>query len=110
MVKRRSERRQFDVFANTDPVSSSTHPFLIVLQSSSLYDLDTCVVAPLVPWTQIRQFDRAWPEVAIRSERYRIAIPLLAAISTKGAGTPIDNLERERYRIIAALDLVFTGI
>ena len=102
--------RQFDVFANPDRETAKSYPYLIVLQSNAISDLDTCVVAPLAPPRTIKLFERLLPEVTVKGRRFIIAIPDLAAIPVAEVGKPVANLEAERYRIVAALDLVFTGI
>ena len=48
--------------------------------------------------------------VAIGDARYVIAIPDMAAIPATLLKKPVANLEEYRYEIIAALDLVFTGV
>jgi len=105
-----SRHRQFDVFRNPDSETSDTHPYLIVLQSDALRDLDTCVVAPLVSPRAIKFFERLLPQVAVDGTRYVIATPDMAAMPVGEIGAPVTNLEAERYRISAAIDLVFTGI
>jgi toxin CcdB len=102
--------RQFDVFANPDRETAKAHPYLVVLQSDAVSRIDTCIVAPLAPPRTIKLFERLLPQVAVDGVLYTIAVPDMAAIPTSEIGAPIANLESERYRIIAALDLVFTGI
>jgi len=102
--------RQFDVFKNTDKETADAHPYLIVLQSDVITALDTCIVAPLVSPKTIKYFERLLPIVTMNKRSYTIAIPDMAAIPSAAVGNPIANLESERYRIVAAVDLVFTGI
>lgn len=108
MVKR--PFRQFDVFKNTDKRSGAAHPYLIVLQSDAIAALDTCIVAPLVPPRTIEYLERLLPVVTVKRRNYVIAIPDMAAMPSSAIGEPVANLESERYRIVAAIDLVFTGI
>src|ERR1700719_915581 len=102
--------RQFDVYPNTDPETGDTHPYLIVLQSDALGHIGSRVVAPLVSRKKIQFFERLLPEVNVDGARYVIAIPDLGAIPTGELTSPIANLEQERYRIIAAIDLLFAGV
>jgi toxin CcdB len=110
MVKPRQKWRQFDVFLNPDRSNAEDHPYLIVLQSNRLSDLDTCVVAPLLRAKTIKLFERLLPEVLIDGVKFKIAIPDLGAFPPHLISAPIANLESERYRIVAAIDLVFTGV
>jgi hypothetical protein len=48
--------------------------------------------------------------VTIEGETYSIAVPNMTAISAKYLDKPVANLETEYYRIIRAIDIVFTGI
>lgn len=102
--------RQFDVFKNADKETAGVHPYLIVLQSDVITALDTCIVAPLVSPKIIKYFERLLPIVTVNNRDYAIAIPDMAAIPSTTIGNPVANLESERYRIVAAVDLVFTGI
>ena len=106
----RAVRRQFDVFDNPDPGTSKFHPYLIVLQSNAVFGIDTCVVAPLISPKAIKFFESLLPEVTVAGRRYVIAVPDMAAIPVAEIGEAVANLEAERYRILAAIDLLFTGI
>ena len=101
---------QFDIFANPDPKTADTHPYLAVLQSNQLRDLNTRIVAPLVPSKAIPGFDRVTPSISIGAKRYVMDVTNLGVVPTEILKRSIGNVETERYRIIAALDLVFTGI
>jgi toxin CcdB len=105
-----SRWHQFDVFANPDKRSAEAHPYLIVLQSDIISDIDTCVVAPLASPRSIKFFERLLPEVAVKGTRYTILTPNMAAVRTEMIGKAVANLESERYRILAAVDMVFVGI
>jgi toxin CcdB len=110
MVSSTRKHRQFDVFRNPDRATAATHPFLIVLQSDAIDQIDTRVVAPLVSPRTIKLFEKLLPVVVVLGRRYVIAIPDMAAVPVAEVGSPVGNLAAERDRIIAALDLVFTGI
>jgi len=107
---RGTRHRQFDVFRNLDAETSGTHPYLMVLQSDAIFDIDTCVVAPLISPRTIKFFEKLLPLVVVDGTQYVVAIPDMAAIPVGEIGPPVANLEADRYRISAAIDLVFTGI
>ena len=102
--------RQFDVFPNRNPRTRDTHPFFIVLQSDVLESLNTRIVAPLFPANSPSRGERLMPVVTVSGARYMIDTSNMGAIPVKAAAQPVANLESERYRLIAAIDLVFTGI
>jgi toxin CcdB len=101
---------QFDVFANPDKQSSATHPYFVVLQTNSLDRLNTRIVAPLVEPKSLATFDRLFPEVIVRGTKLVVDVTNIGVVPAKMLTQPILNLETERQRIIAAIDLVFTGI
>jgi toxin CcdB len=105
-----SRWHQFDVFANPDKRSAESHPYLIILQSEIVPGIETCVVAPLVSPRSLKFFERLLPKVTVKGVQYTILTPNMAAIRKEKLGKPIANLEAERYRILAAIDLVFVGI
>ena len=109
MVSTRAPRRQFDVFVNPDPDTSKTYPYLLVLQSNAITTLDTCIVAPLTQPKSLKYFERLMPQIAVDGRQYTIAMPDMAAVHASTIGTAIANLEPERYRIVRAIDLIFTG-
>ena len=100
---------QFDVCANPDPASSEAHPYLVVLQTNGLVDLNTRVVAPLIPPKRIPFFERLMPEVVVKGTRYVIDITNIGVVPTRELPGAIMNIESHRDRIVAAIDLVFTG-
>lgn len=106
----RANPRQFDVFKNPDPASVSSHPYLVVLQSDELAELNTRIVAPLIAPRKLPLFERLMPEVVISNSSYVIDVTNIGVIPSNELSKPVANLESERYRIVAAIDLVFTGI
>ncbi len=57
-----------------------------------------------------RLADRLIPVFEIRGRRTLMLTPELAGVPAKALGERIDSLARHRNIIVAALDLVFTGI
>jgi len=106
----RMSAKQFDVFANPDPGSAKSHPYFIVLQTDQLADLNTRVVAPLIPPRSIQFFERIMPEVKIEGSTFVIDPTNLGVVRVGMLSKFVTNLESERYRILAALDLVFVGV
>jgi toxin CcdB len=101
---------QFDVYANTDPKSSRSHPFLIVLQADLLAHLNTRIVAPLVAPVAMPPFERLVPVVRIEGAPHMVDVTNIGVVPVKSLMRLVTNLESERYRIVAAIDLVFTGV
>ncbi|NIJ47708.1 CcdB family protein [Rhizomicrobium electricum] len=102
--------KQFDVFANPDPASVKTHPYLIVLQSDQLSRLNTRVVAPLVSPKSIPFFERLTPGLDVNGDHFVIDPTNIGAVPERVLKKRVANLESERYRILAAVDMVFVGV
>ncbi|MCK6557010.1 CcdB family protein [Candidatus Binatia bacterium] len=100
---------QFDLFRHK---RSKRYPFLLDLQADLLRDLATRVVAPLTTVRRLRgkPISRLNPTVEIEGTEYAVILQELAAVPTRALGTAAGNLHDRRAELIAALDLLFTGI
>jgi toxin CcdB len=103
---------QFDVYRNANPESRNSFPLLVDLQSDLLSDLVTRVVAPLtaVPPGKSPLLGALTPELKVKGKRYSLLTPQLAGISSRTLGPRVANLAAHRDTIVAALDLLITGI
>ena len=103
---------QFDVYRNRNPASRSDYPFLVDLQADLLTDLATRVVAPLTAITpgKSRPIGALTPELVVDGKRYALITPQLAGVSMKELGARVASLAVHRDEIVAALDLLITGI
>ncbi|MGN6149968.1 MAG: CcdB family protein [Rhizomicrobium sp.] len=101
---------QFDVFENPDPESAEAHPYFLILQADRLKELNTRIVAPLVAPKTLPGFERLMPVVSVKNKNFVVDITNVGVFPLKLIPKPIVNLESERYRIVGAIDLIFTGI
>lgn len=102
--------KQFDVFSNPDQASAKNHPYLMVLQADVLSELNTRLVAPLIPPKSIPFFERLMPAVEVDGARLVVDPTNMAAIHIRHLKDLVTNLSGERDRILAAIDLVVLGI
>jgi toxin CcdB len=101
---------QFDIHANPFPRSRKRQPFLVILQSDLISrSLDTVVVAPLEEASGGKFADRLNPSVTIDDRPFVLIAQELVAVRKSVLGSQRGSLDHERDRIIAALDLLFTG-
>ena len=100
---------QFDLFRH---LRSRRYPFLLDLQADLLRDLATRVVAPLTPVKRLggKPISRLNPVVAIDGAQYAILFQELAAVPVTAIGETVGSLRNRRDDLIAALDLLFTGV
>ena len=103
---------QFDVYRNANSASRARIPYLLDVQSDLLDSLATRVVVPLCKPGVLkgRLAERLNPLFEVEGKEVAMLTPELAGVPTKALGEPIGNLSSRRGAIIAALDLVITGI
>ncbi|MGH8752702.1 MAG: CcdB family protein [Burkholderiales bacterium] len=103
---------QFDVYRNANPATRARIPYLLDVQSDLLEPLTTRVVVPLCKPEVLKGklADRLNPVFEIEGKKIVMLTPELAGVPAKIFGERIDNLSNQRGSIIAALDLLFTGI
>ncbi|MEJ0026123.1 MAG: CcdB family protein [Rhizomicrobium sp.] len=102
--------RQFDVFRNPLRAGREQRPFVIAMQHAFFDRLPTRVVMPLVVKTALDFQPRLNPVFNIQGRQLHLSPTEPFALSIRFLRDPIDSLASERDRIVAALDLVFTGI
>lgn len=103
----------FTVHRNRNAATKARFPLLVDVQADLLRDLGTRVVIPLAQATdEMRRatMQTLIPVVVVEGKEYVLVTPQLAGISAREVGPPIADLSTERERIIAALDVLFTGI
>ena len=100
---------QFDVFSQGFARDHGI-PYIIVLQSDLLSPLRSVVVAPLRRIGTTPVFDRLTPVLEVKGEKFVLALTEIVHLPAKLLGAPLASLAGERDRIIAALDMLFTGI
>ncbi|WP_045221647.1 CcdB family protein [Desulfonatronum thioautotrophicum] len=98
---------QFDVYIGR----SKNAKYFIDLQDNILDTLTTRVVAPLVPLELINlPIKNVNPIIYVNDEKLLLFTHLLAAIPCKQLGKCIGNIRTQRNEIVAALDMLFTGV
>jgi toxin CcdB len=98
---------QFDLYR----MEGAAISFLLDLQDEMLAALSTRVVAPLVTPEAIGPAMKIVnPKILVDGTPYILMTHLLAAIPTSSLGVPVGSAKSQRDKIIAALDLLFTGI
>lgn len=103
---------QFGVHRNPNASTRAAFPFLLDVQSDLMADFATRVVVPLCPASVMKGklVRTLMPTFAIEGKQYAMMTAQLAGISIKELGAPVVDLSGKRVEIVAALDLLFTGI
>jgi toxin CcdB len=101
---------QCTVHLNRDDETGNI-PFLIDVQADLLSDLETRVVVPLVREGAFgRRASRLHPLFTIEGEQVVMATHLLAAVRRGTLGSALASLLDQRDVIIAAIDVLWTGV
>lgn len=103
---------QYGVHRNPNPQTKALMPYLLDVQSDLLADIGTRVVVPLCPASAMKGklVKTLMPVFQIDNKSYVMLTPQLAGIERKRIGPEVVNFSGNRNQIIAALDLLLTGI
>jgi toxin CcdB len=102
--------RQFDVIANPLAAVRGTRPYVLCVQYYLLDQLGTRLMATLTTERVDHLLPRLHPDFEIEGRVVHLLPYDLITLPLRVLKRPIMNLESERNRITAALDLVFTGV
>lgn len=102
---------QFDVLQNNNPRTRQFIPYLLDVQSDLLAVLATRLVIPLVELERFgRPATRLNPVVTIDERRFVLSTAELAGVPQSALGEPAGSLVTRRSEILAAVDLLLTGV
>lgn len=100
-----------DVHRNLNRRTASRVPYLLDLQDDLLRDVATRVVAPLVLASPTRRpIGRLEPLFEIDGLQVVMSSLEIASIPRRDLGPVAASLRERREQIVAALDLLFTGV
>lgn len=102
---------QFSAHANTNPVTKSSYPYLLDVQSPLLETLETRLVIPLASRSVFngREIRNLTPVVTVKGDEYLVMTPQMAAISRKNLGALMEDCSAHRNDVVAAIDFLVTG-
>ncbi|MCE9579908.1 MAG: CcdB family protein [Deltaproteobacteria bacterium] len=100
---------QFDLHRNP---RGGTYPLLLDIQADLLASLATRAVVPLTTRKRhgARVITRLNPIVEVGGTEYVLVFQELAAVPTSALGAVVGSLAGRRTELVAAIDLLFTGI
>jgi toxin CcdB len=102
---------QFDVHRNADAETRELFPYLLDLQHDLLSVLETRVVAPLATASVMgRPLSRLNPSWEIEGATVVLSTQELSGVPRGLLGDVVTSLASDRERVLAALDLLFTGV
>jgi toxin CcdB len=100
---------QFDLYKNP---RGGSYPYLLDVQAGLLDRLGTRVVVPLMPLKKYgaRPITRLDPVVKVKGTEHVLVFQELAAVPVTALGDVVSSLAARRAELVAAMDLLFTGI
>ena len=102
---------QFDVYRNPDVSSSARFPFLLDIQSDLLESLATRVVVPLATATEdSTPIARLMPVFEVGDRRLVMRTAEMAGVPRNAIGAQVGSLAGRRHEIVAALDVLISGV
>jgi len=102
---------QFDVYLNPNTATRKAIPFLLDVQADLLDTLVTRVVVPLILAEEMGlAAKRLNPQFKVKGASVVMSTAELAGVPNRSLGDKVASLKNKRDEIIAALDLLFTGI
>jgi toxin CcdB len=103
---------QFTVCRNKNPQTRSAVPFLLDVQNDLFDGLETRVVIPLSPLSELKgqTLRTLMPVLEIEGERFVMLTPQMAGIPKSELGAQVTTVEQYRFEIIAAIDFLVTGV
>ena len=101
---------QYDLYRPPRPTPRGEVLFLLDLQSDLLAYFATRVVAPLMVEGSIERVARLHPVFEIDGVRAVMATDRLAAVQRRELGPAVGSLANKHSDIIAAIDVLWSGI
>ena len=102
---------QFDVYLNPNHATRKLIPYLLDVQADLLDTLASRVVVPLVLEEEMGlAAKRLNPQFKVKGVAVVMSTAELAGVPNRSLGDKVATLKNKRDEIIAALDLLFTGI
>ncbi len=101
---------QFTLYQNTNRQTQNRYPFLLDVQNDFLEALKTRLVIPVVKLANHKPISRLNPQFTWEHEQYLLIVQEMAAIPSKTIGEKVTDLYGLRSEILAAIDLLITGI
>jgi toxin CcdB len=102
--------RRFDIVENPNRNGRDLYPFLLVLQHDRVTSIQSVVVAPLVAIPREKASSRLHPAIELEGQRYAVLTEDLGSLPRTRLNRVVGSAEAQHYEIIAALDMLFTGI
>jgi len=103
---------QFSLYKNEDRSSNQAYPYFIDVQNNLLSDLNSRLVIPLSSHDALNKTDakRLCPVIHLDEGEFVLLTHQMTSVPKSILKTKIASLENFRYEILAAIDMLISGI
>lgn len=102
---------QYDVFPNPSASARNGIPYVVVIQSDLLDALSTRLTVPLATLAFAGKVPTALcPTITVKGEHLHALAHYAAPLPSKALRRPIDNVAAHASALVAAMDVVLSGV
>ncbi|PID43667.1 MAG: plasmid maintenance protein CcdB [Gammaproteobacteria bacterium] len=103
---------QFSLYRNNDKKSKKTYPYFVDVQNNLLSELNSRLVIPLAPTTEVdnKIAKKLCPVITVEGKDHILVTSQLTTVPGSILKSEVESLEKYRYQIIDAIDMLITGI
>ena len=102
---------QYDVFSNPSTSAKDGIPYVVVVQSDLLEALATRLVIPLADLNFEGKVPAALcPAITVKGQRFNALAHYAAPLPVKQLRRPVDNVAAQAGALVAAMDVVLSGV
>lgn len=103
---------QFTLYRNEDSSTNETYPYFVDVQNSLLEDLNSRLVIPLSLHATLNNTDakRLCPVIRLDNGSFVLLTHQMTSVPKSILKTKVTSLENFRYEILAAIDMLISGI
>ena len=103
---------QFLLYRNEDKSSNETYPYFVDIQNSLLSDLNSRVVIPLSPYSALNNNEakKLCPVIHLDDGDFVLLTHQITSVPKSILRIKVTSLDNTRYEILAAVDMLTSGI
>lgn len=103
---------QFMLYLNEDSASNDSYPYFVDVQNTLLSDLNSRLVIPLSPLAilQNTEVKKLCPVIPLEEGDFILLTHQMTSVPKSILKTEMFSIEAFRYDIIAAMDMLISGI
>lgn len=102
---------QFIVYANADAASRKWIPYLLDVQSDLIETIGSRVVVPLITHERAgSEIGRLMPCLQVGSKRMVMDTAQMMGVPVRMLGKQVADVSHERHTILAAIDVLISGV